>query len=1670
MAKSNPRAGWRKSNSRPVATTSNEFGSRGRENRKLLFRVSMLTTLAIMLLGLLAYVLIYSRPDRDVPLILSVVSGSSRRAGNEVLFTAPNPYAAEDVELLRAWFDGGKGHPSENVRIAGNPSESSGVIESQSGMLINAITKPLATVQPGGPGGDMIAVYLSAHGFVDNGVPYLAVSNSHAGDEQSWVRFNDLFAQINRTLDDRVDASTVKLVMFIDAARVGPQWDWGHFGESFSAACASVAASRSDRIAILLSASPGERSWWDPRLGQGLFTQAVVEALVGNGNLNNDRYITVGEVFQYVSNQVRESAAANWDASQTPMFVGKEAQDWVFISHVTPETPPAIDPVNVEKLKSDLDAVDQLWTRHNKLATNTHSPLTFDPLGWAVLEKKLSRLEAFLLAGKGYDDQYQELRSQCESELTQFENGPDSIPDEEAIPEYTLLQYFHAPETRSQIFQSMVETWNKKPDPKAVNVELDEYQAIGFLWPWVTEKGYDRQSLALVAEVLDSKNLVTSSRPALLLESHLARMLSANDLAHVTSSDTALITETLTKSRDVLCADDLRTAFWIRNRFREINQDRLEGVDKIFSIDPDDQAAGRDRLRRTVLPAFEQLSKSAVMISQAYKLRDQMLHSIPRIAETLMTELEAFDDQENHPDNQSRFVLQRCIDGLSELVRVLRVPDNNETRPIETLEAEIESAANKARREFAALTERITSRLNDAASSNAGDARALRQNRALLVGSGTNNAELRKRVHQRYCRLVADQSSGVGKPRAQFDEVTDSSESRVDYALMAVNRQHIWEYWLERSASPNTVAAEESESSPLSANSEELATLFQKTGGTFRGLVADLSSGKLTDHLDAGQVIEKTIEKSRQPNAISTVRQDLESWDTFLRARTVFFANAPPPIQQIGKGRFALDQQLFLFDHASRTLDEYWNQARRGDNPRFFDGAANRLLASRLDNPIFFDLGVNLDRVDLKQRLDACLAAASMPSTLRPEPTKEFATGRLLKHIAGEDIDFQLERPTAVPNGFAAIALVHGDEAKVVSLDQTNPLGFKMVVPEETPQEDSSVAATLFFRGLRRVGAMPLKVLGEGMRTEFELPQYDAPTVRVSRRRTEPDRLLLVFDCSRSMRSETRGGQSRLAVAQNAVIEFLDGLEQDVEVGLILFGDRYGFEMKRGVDKTTGQPQWQVVTERRNGERFLKVRQLVNGQETSAGAIRPNDDVDHNPNFDVHVAVPINPLDASQLKDIKHDIERVGAMGVTPTYLALKEAYQHMGNRKGNIILLTDGEPMVVSGDTVVNDSLDDARSMYLDRQKDVRLTIVNYVNANKQLQNQFTGVDVMNAADGKALLTRLKTIRSKPTIVWERNYEVASSEAGFEQLVRIAQWPPAGVTTSAGQPVLPAQSFSIRAKVPDSRSSIDESTSVTVEGGEQFELLLDGRDLSHLPFDYRRTQMQQIGTELTDASRFMVAAGPMSQRRNRQLVMQIAIERASGRKASGEFTPRPSDIWVEITGIDSRQAGRGSQSTYYFYLPEYQVRRPIPILLCRIDGFPEQFDRAEVKAWMRFGQERLPGASLVTDSPDPITVGDLKGVSFVTERVVDPNGGIRVVITEQYSDGRSPGSIRVLPNPLPDTASTVLYPDKNVIERTFRFKNADTQPALSVTDVNEIQKKSTLYAEGTVRIDFDSI
>ncbi|MCC9602982.1 VWA domain-containing protein [Stieleria sp. JC731] len=1660
MAKASQRAGWRRSKTGPIRQET-EFGSRGRERRKLLFRVSMLTTFAVALAIVLMFVLL-RKPSLKVPLVASFVSASEYMASDSPLFTAPNPFAEEDVELLQAWFQGGPNSPDENVKLVGNPSNYSGVMGG--GKLIDQITASLANATPGGPNGDMLMVYLSAHGFADGGKPFLATGESRADQRDTWVSFDELYGQIRQTLSDHEKSSRdLKLVLFVDAARVAPQWDWGQFTESFADACQSVSNRSPEQIAVILSADKGQRSWCDPRQGQGIFTTTVVEALTGFADRDNDGVVTVGEVADHVSSQTQAYAGSIWDALQTPTLLNQQAKAWPLLNQPAKRSIPSKPRVDVAQLRAAFDSVDQLWMRHNALGRRTHPPLAFDPLGWSALEKHLSRLDQLVLAGPKYRDEFNALFSQCATTLTEFENGSPTLPKESSLSELGLRDYFLPRESNTAEFEETVAAWKKKAEIAAVQVPLTSTNATRFLSDWITESKFDSKANELAAELLESRQLATGSMPAQYVESHFMRLLDASDLTHLSSADRSLIFASHLDSRKALYKGDLRVNFWIREEFDRLNADRLRSVDQVFSQSNDERAAGSARLQSSIRESFATLTDQADQISAAIAQRDQSLHRLPRIGETLLADIDAFSQEELLPDDQSRLKLKVATEALKELLNSLQLAKRSEARSLQQSVQQIGSANAKAQNAMNAVVDRLKYRIARAVDLKAGDARGLRQLYALLCGSGVNDAVDRQRIHNRLCNLLDSQQSSIGQVRVDLKLTREASSQTQVLDWMSIGGIHFWDYWMQAVGADAAISdASEQATEVTERESLDLMRRFSDRGSEFRNRTALLAAGQLTSNLHVDAVKQDPATRLADGADIELARRLLVHWDTMLRGQTILLSHAPREIADLGRARFELDQQLFLIDHARRTLEEFWCAAKIGDSP-FCVSAAEQLLASRNSGLFIGVLPPKIANQDLQEKLSLCRDVISAGDTLRPEPSDDLRDGTLLKFVADQDVRFNLSVPDPLPLGNVAIGSPESEESKTALISDANnqSLAVTMHFPKRLPDQTNHFSADVFFRGLRRGGSIEVKDLVGGRQLVFKLPNYGPPVARVTRKQQQPERLMLVIDCSGSMATTTsNNGSSRLDIARNAVIQFLNGLDPNVEVGLIVFGSQYGFVEKEG----------RILPEIDNGQQKLPVEELTNGKRRPVGLIAANETVRYNPNFDVRLIRKTSPLEKQHLDALKSEIRQLGAIGVTPTYLAIEKAYEALGRDSGHIIVLTDGKPKVISTPDITLDNHQDAARAVARSRGDIKLTIVKYLDSDTELGQNFRDAKVLDAADGQSLLRYLQDVSVKPVVQWQNRIGAVSREGSFGNLIPLATWPPERSETKQGQPVSPAASFSIRARMPQSANPVDTSTQVRVQGGERFELELENASLTHKPFEYQGTLIRdQLRTEKSDASRFVVHAGPLGKRFNRQLVLQLAIESAQSQQPNGKFTPRPSDIWVELEGIDSRRNQRGRKQSYLFGIPEFKPDQPIPILMCRIDNFPQQFDKVDVKAWFRFGDQPQEGTALSLSNSNAVKIDSVPGVSFRTEKKIDDSGRLVVTVTESYEETRELASIRLLPKPLPQEASTAIYDQMRVVVREFYYDDPASDVQISVIDRTELQDESTLYAEGDVEIDIDS-
>ena len=92
----------------------------------------------------------------------------------------------------------------------------------------------------------------------------------------------------------------------------------GNSGNAYSVPAATQQL-RDARIAVIMSSKPDQTSAETSALQQGVFSYYLIRGLKGKADLNNDSYITMGELFLYTKNAV--SAKSN--GKQVPVVYGK---------------------------------------------------------------------------------------------------------------------------------------------------------------------------------------------------------------------------------------------------------------------------------------------------------------------------------------------------------------------------------------------------------------------------------------------------------------------------------------------------------------------------------------------------------------------------------------------------------------------------------------------------------------------------------------------------------------------------------------------------------------------------------------------------------------------------------------------------------------------------------------------------------------------------------------------------------------------------------------------------------------------------------------------------------------------------------------------------------------------------------------------------------------------------------------------------------------------------------------------------------------------------------------------------------------------------------------------------------------------------------------------------
>jgi uncharacterized caspase-like protein len=231
--------------------------------------------------------------------VYSVIIGVADYQGNEAL-----SYAEQDAYLfsLTLMSDAVQGFDVDNSYLLINEDASPAVI---------AIAVDYVFAQAGPD--DAVIFYYTGHGMH-------AGLYAYGGGEQGVYPYAHLRNAIRKSRAGSV-------LLFLDACKSGSfflstQADMDALVNHFSEEGDGKSRRRDQSLAIFTSSRAGETSYESSRLGHGVFTYFLCKALSGKADKNNDRLITMSELYTYLRNGTYTFTKQQIGRPQCPLLFG----------------------------------------------------------------------------------------------------------------------------------------------------------------------------------------------------------------------------------------------------------------------------------------------------------------------------------------------------------------------------------------------------------------------------------------------------------------------------------------------------------------------------------------------------------------------------------------------------------------------------------------------------------------------------------------------------------------------------------------------------------------------------------------------------------------------------------------------------------------------------------------------------------------------------------------------------------------------------------------------------------------------------------------------------------------------------------------------------------------------------------------------------------------------------------------------------------------------------------------------------------------------------------------------------------------------------------------------------------------------------------------------------
>ena len=1031
----------------------------------------------------------------------------------------PNAWVAEDLQRLRSLEDPLLFHEIE--------SRSSDDIRTEL-KLDNAMSQMGLTAEESAKS-PVVVVYISMHGIVDGGVPYLVPAGASPRDPATWLPLSDVLERIASSASDAPSSTEQHKLVVLDCHRLQSDWSLGLVQNDFSSALeawwnANKAAYPD--LSILAAAGPGQRAEVSTELQGSVFGYFLALAL--------SREITLEELNTQLAQNISRWASQH-EAAQTPMLLTAAGIPNIDLIQASGEVrapqwrAPVVSPPERQALWRSLENLRQ------------HPLHRFEPGAWSDLEQRMMWLEELADSGSAYEEaarttadtlsqQFRGINDRLaavssDRSLRQFtglvSGSNDSIPTDLKLHSLPLAECFGTlePDVAGRAASHLAQ-FGAAPSPVQLvralrgleRLGLRDYAERRFLWML---QRYEFLQMWQQADVL-------------------AGVLRTRALA-----------EELARPRGAAGAPgDERAHYWVRDVLNEADQARRAAEDRLFI---DGQADVESHLE-TAQRLYESAHQASDGLALAMRTRDRALGELGYYAQWLTNTADAAN---------------------ADLVNELLLPVAAQARQLEVLLAD-----NDARDAAAAQTT-IAQTLQAASNVESGLNRlrdqleqyepANRRSVDAVLGVPQLSADRRQKLRKRKDEPARDESSGAGGDSpAEAPPSGDGQEQQL-------------------AATPSPSA----QNAPFAdAWTAPLFAIFAESPGEISTNEWRESWWSAANRLAEQLEEAKNTELSRQHWA--SLERQLRAMTPFWYPEATGISQevVDLPVRKLR----SIDLQALLVWHAERALRDYWGPA--GQSRSFFQLAATDYLeaARRLagESPAIAALDEQVKQcvaaahgwLATHATGDVLLETSDDAQTeihVAIDHANEAHSGGmaavLLRH-QGQ----RLEGPKFDVHGGIEVTA----DARTVKARIPNA---------QVPAVPAEIDATAMFRGHEYHSQFAVEPLG-GVIIDHRPYEYEPGRV-ILHSPWNKLAVMLLIDCSQSMEQELEPGKSRLTVAKEALQQLMSriGSQRNVRVGVRLFGHRVGWSTERPVRVVTSPtyagPLPPGITPDRDVERVL---------------------------------------------------------------------------------------------------------------------------------------------------------------------------------------------------------------------------------------------------------------------------------------------------------------------------------------------------------------------------------------------------------------------------------------------------------------------------------------------------